>query len=189
LGTRPQCKEKWEDCTIDLCKDPFGRTGDLPVSRYRKAGSASTQIGVFRPANAHWYLDLNGNWRFDKGSTDAKLGPFGASTSPPVVDDWAGSGKTKIGILNPATGMWQIDVNGNGIFDDCASDACVGPFGQQGDRPVAGKWMVGLIQPARQVGRYSACRYMRISPNTDAIRLQLQQFDVVLRTSILAVTV
>jgi len=184
--------DRWENCTIDLCKGPFGRNGDLPVGGYWKAGTASTQIGVFRPANALWYLDLNGNGRLDKGKTDTKLGPFGTSTHLPVVGDWTGSGTTKIGTFDPATGMWQLDrnsngtfdgcaidgcagpfgkarhlpvaadwngtgtakigtfdpatgmwqldVNGNGLFDGCASDACVGPFGQQGDRPVVGKW-------------------------------------------------
>jgi hypothetical protein len=132
--------DKWEDCTIDLCKGPFGRTGDLPLSGYWKAGTASTQIGVFRPANALWYLDLNGNGRFDKGSTDAKLGPFGASTSLPVVGDWTGSGTTKIGTFDPATGMWQLDRNSNGIFDGCAVDGCVGPFGKAGNLPVVADW-------------------------------------------------
>ena len=30
--------------------------------------------------------------------------------------------------------------NGNGTFDGCAVDACLGPFGYAGDLPVVGKW-------------------------------------------------
>ena len=146
--------DKWEDCTIDLCKGPFGRNGDLPVSGYWKTGTASTQIGTFRPTNATWYLDLNGNGRLDKGNTDAKLGPFGASTHLPVVGDWTGSGTTKIGTFNPATGMWQLDRNSNGTFDGCAVDGCAGPFGKAGDLPVAADWngtgtaKIGTFDPA-----------------------------------------
>jgi hypothetical protein len=146
--------DKWEDCTIDLCKGPFGRNGDLPVSGYWKTGIASTQIGTFRPSNATWYLDLNGNGRLDKGNTDAKLGPFGASTHLPVVGDWTGSGTTKIGTFNPATGMWQLDRNSNGAFDGCAVDGCAGPFGKAGNLPVAADWngtgtaKIGTFDPA-----------------------------------------
>jgi List-Bact-rpt repeat protein len=132
--------DKWEDCTVDICKGPFGRTGDLPISGYWKTGTASTQLGTFRPSNATWYLDLNGNGRLDKGNTDAKLGPFGASTDLPVVGDWTGSGTTKIGTFNSATGMWQLDRNGNGSFDGCAVDGCAGPFGKAGNLPVAADW-------------------------------------------------
>jgi hypothetical protein len=45
-----------------------------------------------------------------------------------------------MGIFDPSTGMWELDRNGNGIFDGCTVDLCLGPFGQPGDLPVAGKW-------------------------------------------------
>jgi hypothetical protein len=31
-------------------------------------------------------------------------------------------------------------MNGNGQFDGCSVDACLGPFGHSGDLPVVGKW-------------------------------------------------
>ena len=42
--------------------------------------------------------------------------------------------------LRPSTGEWVLDMNGNGHFDGCAIDACLGPFGHAGDLPVVGKW-------------------------------------------------
>jgi len=43
-------------------------------------------------------------------------------------------------VFDPSSGMWDLDLNGNGVFDGCTIDACLGPFGQPGDLPVIGKW-------------------------------------------------
>jgi hypothetical protein len=60
------------------------------------------------------------------------------------VGDWTGSGTTKLGIFDPnastSTSQWKLDRNGNGNWDGCTVDACRGPFGISGDRPVAGDW-------------------------------------------------
>jgi hypothetical protein len=65
----------------------------------------------------------------------------------PVVGDWDGTGKVRIGVFRPSTKIWYLDLNGNGKLDtngdgvvDCTVDACIGPFGQPGDIPVVGKW-------------------------------------------------
>ena len=68
------------------------------------------------------------------------LGRFGRSGDLPVVGDWEGTGKAKIGVFRPSTGEWILDINGNGQFDGCQADGCVASFGQQGDLPVVGKW-------------------------------------------------
>src|SRR5262249_32411608 len=46
----------------------------------------------------------------------------------------------KIGVFRPSTGKWYLDLNGNGILDDCQTGGCLAPFGQQGNRPVVGDW-------------------------------------------------
>jgi len=71
---------------------------------------------------------------------DSCLGPFGISGDLPVAGDWTGTGTAKIGVFDPSTGLWELDLNGNGRWDGCAIDACLGPFGQPGDLPVVGKW-------------------------------------------------
>jgi hypothetical protein len=58
----------------------------------------------------------------------------------PVVGDWTGTGQEEIGDFRPSGEEWFLDMNGNGKFDGCKVDACLGPFGQPGDLPVVGKW-------------------------------------------------
>ena len=87
-----------------------------------------------------WKIDLNNNKRLDSCDEDACLGPFGVAGDRPIAGDWLGDGKARIGVFDPSTGMWELDLNSNGVFDDCTVDACLGPFGQQDDLPVVGKW-------------------------------------------------
>jgi hypothetical protein len=37
-------------------------------------------------------------------------------------------------------GYWYLDTDGNGAWDGCSIDACLGPFGVSGDLPVVGQW-------------------------------------------------
>ena len=61
---------------------------------------------------------------------------FGNATDLPVIGDWDGSGKRRIGIYR--AGTWILDINGDGIID--AGDKTV-VFGQAGDVPVVGDWL------------------------------------------------
>jgi hypothetical protein len=128
----------FDGCLIDEC-DTYGDTGELPVVGYW-VGIGTEEIGVFVPSQGMWYLDLNGNGKWDGCSIDKCLGPFGTTGDLPVVGDWDGTGKVRIGVFRPSTGMWYVDTSGNGKFDGCNKDACLGPFGQQGDLPVVGRW-------------------------------------------------
>jgi len=103
-------------------------------------GTGMTQLGLFNPLWGFWKLDLNGNRRFDNCSVDACLGPFGVTDDFPVAGDWNDDGKTEIGVFDQSTGLWELDFDGNGTFDGCDVDRCLGPFGQEGDIPVVGKW-------------------------------------------------
>ncbi len=146
--------DKWEGCAIDSCRGPFGQSGDQPVVGYWKAGMKTAGIGTYRSSIGRWFLDLNGNGLLDQGNTDARLGPFGAAADKPVVGNWAGNGISRIGVFIPSTGKWQLDLNGNGVFDGCTIDRCLGPFGITGDLPVAGDWtgtgrsQIGVFTPA-----------------------------------------
>ncbi len=74
----------------------FGLPGGIPVTGDFD-GDGLTEIGVF--IDGQWFLDLNGNGRWDKDDFWAKLGTAG---DLPVTGDWDGDGKTDIGIYGPA---------------------------------------------------------------------------------------
>jgi hypothetical protein len=128
----------WSTCARDGCWT-FGRLSGFPVVG-DWTGSGTSKVGIFNPSTGLWKLDRNGNGVLDACTVDGCVGPFGISGDRPVAGDWTGSGQAKIGVFDPTTGVWELDRNGNGIFDGCKVDTCLGPFGQQGDLPVVGKW-------------------------------------------------
>jgi hypothetical protein len=62
---------------------------------------------------------------------------FGQTADIPVVGDWDGNGKSKIGSFK--NGFWSIDHNGNYVWDGVGADRFAG-LRQSGDTPVSGKW-------------------------------------------------
>ncbi|MEM8865309.1 MAG: SdrD B-like domain-containing protein, partial [Planctomycetota bacterium] len=78
----------------------FGNAEGTPVSGDWD-GDGVDEIGVF--IAGYWYLDLNGNGRWDQGDLWAHLG---SEADLPVTGDWDGDGKTDIGIFGPA---WPRD--------------------------------------------------------------------------------
>jgi hypothetical protein len=141
----------WSGCGPDGCYS-FGANRDWPVVGDWN-GDGTSEIAVFRPSTGMWYLDLNANDRLDSCSIDRCLGPFGMSGDRPVAGDWNGSGTPRIGVFRPRTGKWYLDLNGNGRWDGCGIDGCYGPFGMNGDLPVAGDWSgsgeirIGVFRP------------------------------------------
>ena len=129
---------RFDGCAVDEC-DTFDGLGELPVVG-DWAGTGNEEIGLFLPKYGTWYLDLNGNGIWDGCTTDKCISRFGTKGDLPVVGDWDGTGKVRIGIFRPSTGMWYLDTNGNGKLDACGIDLCLGPFGQSGDLPVVGNW-------------------------------------------------
>ena len=131
--------EKWNGCDSDKCIRSFGQSGDLPIAGDWN-GTGRAKIGVFRPSTSEWFLDLDGDGKFDGCSIDRCVGSFGQNGDLPVAGDWDASGISKIGLFRPSTGEWFLDINGNGIWDGCNVDQCIATFGQSGDLPVAGDW-------------------------------------------------
>ncbi|GEM_PF-1721907 len=101
-------------------------------------GDGTTKIGIY--ADGVWYLDMNGNGQWDGEGADTRY-TFGAGipNARPVVGDWTGDGKTKIGIY--ADGVWYLDMNGNGQWDGEGIDV-LGRFGAglPNALPVTGDW-------------------------------------------------
>jgi len=128
----------FDGCAIDQC-DTFSVVGEIPVVGDWN-GTGIEQIALFISKDGTWYLDRNGNEKWDGCTKDKCLGQFGTKSDLPIVGDWDGTGKVRIGVFRPSTGMWYLDLNGNGKLDACGVDACIGPFGQPDDLPVVGKW-------------------------------------------------
>jgi protocatechuate 3,4-dioxygenase beta subunit len=89
-----------EDAVVVLREEVFGSENATPVVGDFN-GDGVSDIGVF--AAGHWFLDLNGNGRWDAGDLWAHLGADG---DLPVTGDWDADGKEDIGIYGPA---WPRD--------------------------------------------------------------------------------
>jgi protocatechuate 3,4-dioxygenase beta subunit len=73
----------------------FGLPGAIAVTGDWN-GDGRAQLGIYY--KGEWFLDLNGNGRWDEGDLWAKLG---SAADLPVVGDWDGDGKDDIGIFGP----------------------------------------------------------------------------------------
>ncbi len=132
----------WDNMTMDgMMTFGTGLKGAMPVAGDWN-GTGTTGIGVYDPSTGTWYVDMNGNGKWDGTPTDATY-TFGAGMAGamPVTGDWDGTGKTKIGIYDPSTGNWYVDMNGNGTWDGTATDTMY-TFGAglTGAVPMSGKW-------------------------------------------------
>lgn len=105
-------------------------------------GDGRTKVGYY--LNGFWILDYNGNGVYDgTGPGGDKFYAFGGAGAAyiPIVGDWNGDGRTKIGFYN--NGSWALDANGNGTFDGTGigQDRFYG-FGGNGvgEIPLLGDW-------------------------------------------------
>jgi Divergent InlB B-repeat domain len=77
----------WNGCAKDNCISSFGIPGDLPVAGDWN-GAGITKIGVFRPSTGEWFLDLNGNGKWDGPSLDLYVPEYGQAGDIPVIGRW-----------------------------------------------------------------------------------------------------
>ena len=118
-------------------------------------GSGLTQLGLFQPATAQWFMDRNGNKNWDGCEVDLCLGSFGQGTDIALAGKWSSRGNGRIGIFRSSTESWHLDENGNGSFKNCGNDKCASlSIYRDGDLPVVGDWkgdgitQVGLYRPS-----------------------------------------
>ncbi len=91
-------------------------------------GDKKSKMGVFKDGS--WRLDYYGNGSLIKVYT------LGTTASKPLTGDWNGDGKSKVGVYNSLNGDWNLDYNGNGVWDATADK--VYNFGV--GIPVVGTW-------------------------------------------------
>ncbi|MCY2990426.1 MAG: carboxypeptidase regulatory-like domain-containing protein, partial [Planctomycetota bacterium] len=85
-----------EDGAGEIREFDFGLPGGIPVAGDWN-GDGNDEIGIFY--QGQWFLDLNGNGRWDDDDLWAQLG---TEYDLPVTGDWNGDGKDDIGIFGPA---------------------------------------------------------------------------------------
>jgi len=114
------------------------------------APASATGLAVY--GSAAWYIDANGNGLWDGTPTD-QTATFGFAGAVPVSGAWNGSGTALIGVYDPASFLWYIDYNGNGVWDGTPTDQ-LHVFGFSGTIPVTGDWSgtgttkIGVYHPA-----------------------------------------
>jgi len=115
-----------------------GFTVNLITDIDGKPLQAPAKIGVF--TNGYWYLDANRSWGWNGWPFDI-LGIFGIGLNGaiPVVGDWNGDGKTKIGVY--INGVWYLDMNNNWQWDGEGIDVRgIFGVGLPNAIPVTGDW-------------------------------------------------
>lgn len=78
----------------------LGMSGAIPLAGDFN-GDGIDEIAVY--AEGYWFIDYNGNGRFDEGDLWAKMG---RRADQPVVGDWDGDGKDDIGLFGT---IWSND--------------------------------------------------------------------------------
>jgi hypothetical protein len=84
-------------------------------------------------------LDSNGDGVFDAGDAAYNLGVGLDPTDIPVVGDWNGDGRSKVGIFRQGF-LWLLDYNGDGAYTGPPTDRAYFYGGIAGDLPVVGDW-------------------------------------------------
>ena len=87
----------------------------------------------------------------DENGTPIKTIRFGMPGATPVAGDWNGDGTTKVGVF--IDGLWFLDLNGNGLWDEGDLWA---KLGKKGDQPVS-----------RRLERRRQDRHRHLRPGVD----------------------
>lgn len=118
-------------------------------------GDGHSKAGWFRPSTGEWFLDYNNAGVFTNGVSLHYTG-FGQPGDVPVVGDWAGLGRSCVGVYR-AGFLWVLDLNCDGTFQPPGGNPVTGDavfaFGSAGnatvpaDVPVVGNWF-GFVNPS-----------------------------------------
>ncbi len=106
---------------------------------FKKLGPAVTASIQANEGANRFYLDTNGNGRWDGAASGDSLIAYGAVGDIPVIGDWNGDGTDDIGVYRPSQAVFYLDANGNQSWDGPTTDRLL-RFGAIGDTPINGDW-------------------------------------------------
>ncbi|HEX2229509.1 MAG TPA: hypothetical protein VHM64_20425 [Candidatus Binatia bacterium] len=129
---------EWEGCSTDVCLKWLAQASGIPVAADWE-GTGTTSIGTFESNSAAWYLDGNGNGRWDGCAVDFCINSFGEAGNVPVLGS-DGTNGALLGVYRPKTASWQFDSNGNNVLDPCGVDTCYSNFGGENKFGLSGDW-------------------------------------------------
>lgn len=107
----------------------YGSAGDIPVCG-RWAGSGVETIGVYRPADATFYLRTSNS----SGVADLVV-PLGNHGDQPLVGDWDGDGVWTVGVYRKSNATFYL-ASANLVGAAAAAHF----FGNHGDMPLVGRF-------------------------------------------------
>jgi hypothetical protein len=113
----------------------FGNSLYSPVLGDWMAQS-KTSMAIFY--NGLWYVDFNQNRQWDGSVLDLAAG-LGGDGWTPVSGDWDGDGTINIGVFNPTSGWWYLDMNGDLAWDS-TNDKAYNFGASPNSLPVVGDW-------------------------------------------------
>lgn len=121
---------------VDTVLHYGGIKGDIPVVGHW-TGRGKSNIGVDR--KGLWLLDSNGNGQFDgpESRVPDTIVQYGLPEDVPVVGDWTGDGKTKLGVVRDGS-TWILDLDGLHMMGKGSPQFT---FGSKGSIPIVGPWV------------------------------------------------
>lgn len=121
-----------ETATLELDQVFLDRSDTPVVGDW--SGNGRSKIGIFR--DGMWFLDYNGNGKWDGPGIDQVYLSFGQANDQPVTGDWNGNGSVDIGVFR--NGAWYLDLNNNGLYEPGIDRYA--RMGRMNDKPVTGDW-------------------------------------------------
>lgn len=126
-----------------------GFEGDVPITGDWN-GDGRDKAGIYRPRNGLFILDNDGDGQFSAMDAVYDLGVGVQPGDVPVVGDWNGDGRSKVGLFRQGY-FWILDYDGDGMFK-AGTDKTHAFGGMAGDVPVVGDWAgtgtskIGLVR-------------------------------------------